>query len=150
MLHCVLCDETHWTHADQISRLSEESQQPNVPADEMAAGALTEALIGCAVDANSSIALKGTALATLLELVEAVLGSAPAPVGDELAVRAVAIVSGIVAQMPESEADRAGVRVTTVVVLRVMMLMVSCVVAYISIPPACDLSGLDWTTLHVA
>lgn len=83
---------------------AKESQQPNVPADEMAAGALTEALIGCAVDANSSIALKGTALATLLELVEAVLGSAPAPVGDELAVRAVAIVSGIVAQMPESEA----------------------------------------------
>lgn len=71
----------------------------------LAAGALTQAFIDAATDGEVGTAVRGAALSSLLELVDAVLGSAPGDVGDELAAKAVAVAAGIMSDLPTGGSD---------------------------------------------
>mmetsp|Transcript_36876 Transcript_36876/g.98218 ORF Transcript_36876/g.98218 Transcript_36876/m.98218 type:complete len:1163 (-) Transcript_36876:370-3858(-) len=73
----------------------------------LAAGALTQAFIDAATDGEVGTAVRGAALSSLLELVDAVLGSAPGDVGDELAAKAVAVAAGIMSDLPTGGSDLA-------------------------------------------
>ena len=52
-----------------------------------------------------STAGRGVALSALLELVDAVLGTAPGEVGDELAARTVTIAAEILANLPTGQGE---------------------------------------------